>query len=1490
MSKKGRRRPALTERHWHTLNYIQLQSRLFTQKKGVKLGFSAVRWFDLWPTVQIARGLLYRIEQGLPAVRLELPFTRAGLRYSFSKPLNFLVDIGLVAIATRCGAELSIDNQSLAVECDQAHPSGLSESSLEALCQFGYQIKEYSDRIMLPISVIESEESVEVIREKLWGYTQSSLKYLEDSLADGSLIDTFFREIVENAIEHSGKSKAVVAARLLRSIWDIPSSKLESTVEARLTSHIEAIRPFLEVHRDKGYVELVVIDSGAGIRGTLPGASDLPAIETIYRALSPTNSRFSVDDRLSRGRSPLTGLGACAYCLERLPTAIIFREPSLSVLVSRESSISPEGTEAKRGNLHYHQLPVPAESKTIGLNVQLFFMVAPHAHHGKQIRPDSLARGLDHYQRIRVSGRQMRDVRTLMVEPVPPGARATILDVTDSSNTKNPAWRILEEARRIQKRTSLPVVLVGVGPSLLARLSENLQPLDEVDLKKLDFPRMESPGFFCIGLDLRLHYISNRADDAQHIVEAFVNEAQPPSRFYRQLLAKLEVLDPATSQYRFTPSEVVATWKRGQGAWLLSEIESAKYGSYIRDIPVQLPNGLVVRPYFDLFGAMRQPRLKQSMLEGLGLYLASTGAEAVITFSAGGRALTSELLRKRFKGIHQVDFPDPYTPADRVPGLRGVTGRKTVIIADAVHTQGHVSRIVESCLTQGVEVGTIIAFLNSDPKRKPVQPIEVQAMLAKELAVVDEVAKYQVDPFSLSLQPLIDRGSVPCLTKSERSLEVGSAFYNTMGNQKAFMMGHMAHRSGRHFSLAVDFHQLIQPNYLNRLLSFFEREGANCKALVYPEESIVSEIGEGLSESLDIPSPACIPAIAVASPSRRYIFSSAGIERLRLLGKEKVLFIDDAISSGRAFFSAIRALAHYGIETVKVCVILNNTALDYVIPSQVNAKGTEVKIDFTWLHRSFFPVYASSDICPYCRILKFLARSSRACPNSVVSLYLRARHRELEAIDVRSAVRSPKRCARSTAIEIPQLDHLGLPRKVQSRESFEVALGELSCDDEGIQHIYELLQRFSERNNSQFYLKSIFRILGQLVPSLERLGCSDGLLEVLVEVLESSSGEQSAALLETALLWPVEFLSFHISSLFAVKSQKFWASDSSLAVFYSLLHRIISESNEHAASRVYKLIESFSANEPEDSVRIGIVRSLAGMFAARRGPLEQVAWAWHLLASRLLVHRKAHHRILERLTSLRDISGDSSKAITGISTAGSANMYLALFLCLADIRKALQILTAHGALPRNDGLNELMNTIGALLKERGRLRSLVMGESAFDDAERDKIIDRIKELSFVVSSYTSPSEGSERAMLFTALHEKIDTVYRSLVGPITKLLESTGFTVDLENSSETGSLLKAEILKDPILIQRLVDSVSHNIKTYSPLEIFRKVSISVRRCGVDKIETIFSNRCDDPSSERRFFSGNDYHGLASEVRRLGGDYSACYKDGRLLTMIQFRQP
>lgn len=304
------------------------------------------------------------------AVTIHLPFTEKPLPPGEKlKPLCFLADIGFLALFVRWGGTCIVDQMALPLEVAEDTASGLTEASLQHLEKLGYRRKAYKDHILLPLSIIQTKQDVENLKQAMEEYVSSWLKYYEHEIAEGNFIEVFYKELAENTVEHAEGASAFVCARLLRSVWDMAEEQRKIIFRRRGEGKLKAMEYFLNKYENEGFLELVVVDNGPGIVGTLP----LPEIEAgkkggIYRyAMRPHTSRYDLSTRLGRDKNPLTGLGQCSSCLERLPGVLMFREMGGGAYCFRdEKQDRPEMV-----NLTFTQMESYEGERTQGCNIQL---------------------------------------------------------------------------------------------------------------------------------------------------------------------------------------------------------------------------------------------------------------------------------------------------------------------------------------------------------------------------------------------------------------------------------------------------------------------------------------------------------------------------------------------------------------------------------------------------------------------------------------------------------------------------------------------------------------------------------------------------------------------------------------------------------------------------------------------------------------------------------------------------------------------------------------------------------------------------------------------------------------------------------------------------------------------------------------------------------------------------------------------------------------
>lgn len=1483
----------LSEKDWFHPTCLKWQQELASRRGPVKVEFTDLEWIDLWPLCQLVKVLHARLaHDGLP-VRIELPmWSRSDRQINrANRPLCFLVDIGFVALAHSWGASVRIGaNQQKLVPSDDT-TCGLAQENLEQLRIHGYWSRDYKDKIMLPLRMVSSHLAVDTLREHLSRYVSNYLKYYEREIAEANLIDTFFRELTENTVEHSDKSAAFVAARLIRSVWDMgDTTKRQQILAARLRGKLEPMRRFIKSHEDDGFVELVVVDSGKGIKGTLEGLAppDQRVAPEIYRfAMRSDVSQTSEEARLRSGKSPLTGLGECANRLEHAPAVLVIREASSGCVVAADRGVPGRGPA-----LRFKNLPPRAGERTIGCNIQLAIAIKARSNRGTRLElkesddsPMGYAVLSDSFEPQMNTVRSETELTGVVI--VGEGRRqGWIVDLTAVPGDKDSAWHVAHRLMRDDLLEVRPIILVGVEQAMSTHLAGALQHLRQSEPGLADDTR----GWLTVNAQREWAFVGGDPQLAAYVLEGIARRwfAGSPHEYFKMAVHQLRLCDSRglpTVQF----GGVFSAWRRGIGAWVIKQ--AANRQGIVREDWVALPNGTVVSNYLDIGRLLREEWSRRALLNCAEVAVLGVSPRVIVTYSSGGRQFCSQLLRLIAGDIAHLELSDPYSPAGGISGVAQFAGQPTLVIGDATFTGRHAARIVRGCDALGLDVRNFVAILDSHPSGSETPNVSVpfKSLLRYPFEELDgqRVAASRIDPYTLSVRP------VSAVAKAQvfRTETQGAEFYNFAAQQKAILAGHSVNASGRHFVVSVDVRQFVRPDALNYLIQKLAPFTRKCAAIVFPEESVIGTVAHQVARKLGIPADRVVPAIPSKRISREYAFTTEGEAALHATASAKgtLLFLDDATHSGRVLSRVAAAVAAQGIEKIQAWFVINNAPPGNVaVGTIVESGGRPTTINSSWMLRSFFPVYASAARCPYCRIGQELKQAMMPNAHVLLSNYSKQRLDDLTPVNSRTAVLDPwRRHLTMQPIRVPETAvQTGLPDVVRSSETLEVCLLELSQFEEGI---LALTEQFRSRVMVG-HEALLAMILGTHIPTLDKLGVRSEFVRTFWAVVAEASGDNGARVLETALLWPADVLVDEAPMLTDLLKADLVTSDAGAATLFSVLRKAMSV-DARSRELVERHLAKVRLDFPAKAQRRGIAIPIIGALLEHSSQSESLRWALLRLAQRVLVHREPHHRILDQIGSLAaTLDVKHVDAILGVQSDALAAEYMSMMMGLGDIERALSTLIDLGELSGGGTTGRLQDAIRSLLDNRSTLRQLHLSGKRDGAAKTIELCDSIRSRLLEIDILLRSPDPQERASeIFVLLEERLLDPVTRILEPIERALDAVEVVQRAERKERNGNVEWPRVLADPVFVALLVKGIRDNVQKHSTKgEMFIRVTVTHELRGSDRWVVIITNPTHDKDAAEKFADGRDRRSLALELSKYGGECRGYLAGGVFHTEISLQ--
>ncbi len=1472
----------MTELSWGEEDCSHLQEHLLHGDGPVDLDLSTVTWFDLWPVVQLCK-LIHMFRSRCQAdVRIRLPIS-SGTR---SKPLCFLVDIGFVAFALRRGSRICVPRLAdLSTGLSDEDASGLNEETRGLLGIYGYEAKEYKDRILLPITEVTTQREVDDLQKRLSRYLEGISRYYDydTCLIDGCLPDTFFRELAENSIEHSEGALAITTARLIRSTYDIQRSRPGNDLY-RLAGKREPLRRFMEQHRDDGYIEMHVADLGSGIQGTLP----VPAAALTSRArncyeyaFEPYTSRHGDEYRLERGKSRLTGLGACAFALQRLHAFCCVRECN-QVWDIRAGT----GRSGEMLPLEFTSIAEPDSTNFQGCNLQLVLAIEPQSRRGSALSVT-----------LPVSSKPFFYVRAEEVGPsggllplckqtasLPMGFAGILVDIGDLPVQKDTASGLLRDLAAVQETTATPLVLVRVPESMVVRLFDALalDPPRDCD------PAVKSGGWLALSKRLRAYCLSSEADLAPAFAEAFAHGRAPriDKEASRRLQRRFGLLD-LSGQLVFSPQDILLACDAAANAELLRIMKDGARHLLYEGIALRLPGGGLINRYLDLHEMLRETRILALLGDGLERWLRLLQPDLLVTYSACSRALAQSVALDRPDLPSQMDLPDAYTPVSQVLKAGALVGRKVVLLADGVHSGTQMHKVLNGCRAAGADVRGVVAILDTSVKQQWMEDLRAPGIALVRFPAEDlprgTSPTHSLDPFTLSVLPVEVETAEPALRSRVNGLQV----YNLLGRYKALLEGHYRNPNGHHFVLAIDYRRLLGPEISRDFIAQIALEVQQVDAIVVPEDSAVAAVAPQLAAKLNVVSKSIIYAVLCNRQEPVFSVGSRDARTLERIGAKggSVVFIDDAVRHGSVLRAMIKLLASHRILRVEVFSLVDNRPPGAALARAFTLDGRDdITIAKHGLHRVFLPVWRTSTECPWCRISTSLEAAATECPQPVLISDLRGRIRQISPVDYRELRLAPWQLGqRGETISGMTDATLGIPEHVEQREVVYLAFLEMTNTDCGLRTLVEIF----DTPLGDEYAVFLARILADCWAGLCRLGLDSDYPMVFLGALKRAKPSTVGGLLETVLIWPIEAILQYLPKLLEAMSRDTWTEDGAISSLYAVIAHALRYSTEESRHYIGDCIQSIvKATRPVER-KEPQVTALAAMVSRRIDPSSEVPWAIGIMARRLLFHRKEHHRLTESLGRLASTSSDLASTdvalrILNLTPADESIDNLAAMISLGELEDAVQILLRNRELKSTPAIDELHDAIMMFFEHRATVRRLLGASGRLVSVDtRDHWVYFSAALSRICRCLDPKSPTTAGYELAEFLRPRIVSFKSDIVYELQTALKNAHITSDLDRHFE-NSLGDEQVLANPPAVSYTKEGIVQNIKDYcdSLLPVLISGTVGPTYC---QLSVRNSCRADQDISDKL-----RRHSIQAsrELARYGGNYSSEYCDKAVITTIQ----
>jgi hypothetical protein len=1452
-----------------------------------EVDLSSIGWVDVWPLAQLAKLIRLRRQAQRPSTVLlpHWPIPKKRLNKS-NKPLRFLVDIGFVSLAMRLGARVGFKGALVQPRLwsDVTRPTGLAQESEQQLLVHGYRIREYKDKIILPFQELDGPDSVEKLRQRLSDYVEKYANYYEEEITDAHLVDTFFRELCENAVEHGGKG-GLVAARMMRSPWDAKTaSRRKELLAARELGKLPRIKSFLKEHSTSGYLELVVADFGPGILGTgrkVLGPEAL-AMDVFRWSLRPDSSQQDPADRLRAGKSPLTGLGECSNQLARLPALMTIREQTASCSIRREpNGDSDSGASSPRIRVMEER---NAYERDIGCNLQLSIAIPPRASRGIQI--DNRTPQPRVFQAlVLIDGRNSDRPITRLGEiqgrwhQRPENAVLCVVDATGLARDKNTASHLLRRLEGPDIPRPLPLIVVGLDRPMVDALLRNMLQDATKD----------------VGSPSRAMFLAPMADGtvlaltADAELRAYVTRSLKDGRFARQpsALFDLSVTRHGLCDSNGNPTLFVADcfpiWRSLIGARLKAEIDRPESQLLVEDW-VELPSGHVVGGIIDLAALLRDRWATRQIGRGIELAMLESSSTVVVSATSGIRHALEPVLRRYSAQITHVPLPDPYHGSvDWLPRIAR-SAESALLVTDAVYSGTHTKRLVARCLSIGLKLVRVLTVVDASPAKTTVNvgaPLEGIVRLPALAAPEDTKAKLWIDGYTLSIR----RKHSEAQPQIFRSDEEGHRFYNHMRQCKALTVGHCVNGGGHHSSVGISFRHVLGPGELAFALDSLKRLVNRSQAVVYIEGS---SIGESLQEWFprEYPDRPLVSAVASTRVVREYSFGAEDQANLEAVASNRgsVLVVDDALHTGKALGRLSSALARLGIGRIQAWVILNNAPPGAAAVSEIKVEMAKARVEFNWLFRGLFPLFASARSCPFCVTVRALEEANRPTLQPLLAEHLRLRSNALRAVDTDELAAPPVRHLSVGRIRVPRTSlRCGIPEFVTTTESVELAFQELGQFEEGLG---ALARVFSERIAVEHDAR-IVQLLSRHLWTLDKMGLLDGFMTAFSAA--TVNGPECAEVVECALLWPSDILVREVKRLASLLSAPVAAHYAGIATLYAVLREAIlrnGQNGEQARGVVQTVVDSID----EGNVQKGIAATILAALDDKEDEASHSTWAITLLVHSVRLHRARHHRILEDLTKqATQMSVGSIPSIMGTGNEGPK--FVSLFARLADLLKALRGLIAAKRLSEG-GARELVDNLQRALEIRTRLTSVVdPASSKVRDPESPTVKGYVEELRDALRRIHSLLPGSDKPVdseLGRLLAATVCDAVSQIAKPIADRLGALCQVQRDDDADEAHVVVGIESLEEP-LIRDIVQNVKDALAKVGGPPLLQRVSVRVRLRLAQYVRVEVTNQTVDPTAAHAFNRGRSRRDIGKRLAQFLGDVDAVMESSdRITTRITLR--
>lgn len=507
-------------------NYSRIIRQIKNNKKLI-LDFRFIKWFDLWPLMQILLLLKYSKDKEI-LVRIIDPnhYSRSEevtniQRENSLARIKFLVDSGFISNALDQAFIIVLSNPFAEI---RKEISNLEE--LKSLFPEIIAIKSLDVRPLIPITSIENLKNLFELKQ-LFSNFESILKneFSDDPhLIKSGLSDCIIQELIENVKAHaSNKGFIALRASIGLNLYD---SKFKFRKALRLSHPLGDWKDYFNTFLDESYLELIVTDFGDGITGTIQDDAEFPKElkkianiseqrhKILEYSLTNYSSKYSKKERTKQGLSDLTGLGALKHVIKENSGSILIREGNSRHIFNMKKDTGSffentpninnfdfiKGTTVTcvipRSKCNTKSLSSCVLSKELPYQSFDFFKdfkcsIYKIIQNGNRNNIDKQNKFIElRWDEIQ---EELKDISNSLL----------IIDLKDSSIYKNELWSGFLEVLEISLRKKNFVFYMGVTERTIFRLKDYLE-IEKMKFKKkknwFSFALSDTGHFYCIGL------------------------------------------------------------------------------------------------------------------------------------------------------------------------------------------------------------------------------------------------------------------------------------------------------------------------------------------------------------------------------------------------------------------------------------------------------------------------------------------------------------------------------------------------------------------------------------------------------------------------------------------------------------------------------------------------------------------------------------------------------------------------------------------------------------------------------------------------------------------------------------------------------------------------------------------------------------------------------------------------------------------------------